>query len=116
MLTIGKKYLMDKDNYMKKYFEKQLKTSQPLTKEQIEKMRQIRIDHWKKLGKDSEENITPKSMFKKPYVVGDVILYFMQNFKDSMKVSAITLSELDKIKHLKFVEMSQPSGDFPIFE
>ena len=103
-----------------KGFEKQL-DKVLLTQAHINDMRRNRIETLRPVGKDSEENITPKSMYKEPFKPGDRVLYFaFEEDQDALMppkygMSAVLERELDKLKkEWKFIKMW--NIDFPLLE
>lgn len=84
---------------MKEYFLKQLKECTPLKQENVDSMRNNRINNFKPLGKDTIENITPKSSFGTPFKIGTIVLYFIENKNNTEQhIKVITLDELDKLE------------------
>ena len=101
---------------MKEHFQKQIAKANRLTFEKIESMRQDRITT---LGEynipPTEKNITPKSYYKEPYNVSDVILYFIYNsLPESKTIGSISMQELDRLSEdFEFIRMD---GLFPVLK
>ena len=107
---------------MKQFFTKQLRDFRPITQTSLDKMKVTRLTSIPNPAERSNDNFIPKSCFKRPYEIGDVLLYFMEyklteiegDVSMRVHICSITLGELDELDHLyNFVEYNNST---PVFE